>query len=64
MFYALSYCEIVPVNSIHELSNYKDIKTNCRHLKKLTWKGTLRQVFLEFIDWGYNQDFGISDPVL
>jgi hypothetical protein len=27
--------------------NYKDTKTKCRHLKKLTCKGTLRQVFIK-----------------
>jgi hypothetical protein len=26
--------------------NYKDTKTNCRHLKKFTCKGTLRKVFI------------------
>jgi hypothetical protein len=30
----------------HGLINYKDTKTKCRHLKKLTCKGTLRQVFI------------------
>ncbi len=29
----------------HGLLNYKDTNTICRHLKKLTCKGTLRQVF-------------------
>ncbi len=46
MLYALSYCEIIPVNSVHGLINYIGTKTNCRHLKKLTCKGTLRQVFI------------------
>jgi hypothetical protein len=30
-------------------------KLKCRHLKKLTCKGTLRQVLSEFIDWRYSQ---------
>jgi hypothetical protein len=30
----------------HELINYIDTKAKCRHLKKLTCKGTLRQVFV------------------
>ena len=30
----------------HGLINYKDTRTKCRHLKKLTWKGTLRRVFI------------------
>jgi hypothetical protein len=30
----------------HGLINYKDTKAKCRHLKKLTCKGTLRQVFI------------------
>jgi hypothetical protein len=37
----------------HGLINYKDTKTKC-HLKKLTSKGTLRQV-LEFIDRRYSE---------
>jgi hypothetical protein len=31
---------------MHGLINYKDSKAKCRHLKKLTCKGTLRQVFI------------------
>ncbi len=31
----------------HGLINYKDTKTKCRYLKKLTFKGCS----LEFIDW-------------
>jgi hypothetical protein len=27
----------------HRLLNYKDTKAKCRHIKKLTYKGTLRQ---------------------
>jgi hypothetical protein len=30
----------------HGLINYKDTKTKWRHLKKLTYKGSLRQVFI------------------
>jgi hypothetical protein len=30
----------------HGLFNYRDTKAKCRHLKKLTFKGTLWQVFL------------------
>ncbi len=30
----------------HGLMNYTDTKAKCRHLKKLTCKGTLRQVFI------------------
>jgi hypothetical protein len=30
---------------------YMDTKAKCRHLKKVTCKGTLRQVFIRFIDW-------------
>ncbi len=35
------------VGSEHELINYKDTKTKFRHLKKITCKGTLRQVFIK-----------------
>ncbi len=31
---------------VHRLINYIDTKANCRHLKKFTWKGTLRQVII------------------
>jgi hypothetical protein len=47
MFYALSYCENVPVNSMHELRNYKDTIAKCRHLKIFTYEGTLRQVYIK-----------------
>jgi hypothetical protein len=30
----------------HRLINYKDTKTKCRHLKKVTCEGTSRQVFI------------------
>ncbi len=32
----------------HGLINYIDTKAKCRHTKKLTWKGTLRQVFITY----------------
>ncbi len=33
--------------TIHRrLINYRDTKAKCRHLKKFTWKGTLRQVLI------------------
>jgi hypothetical protein len=31
----------------HGLINYIVTKAKCRHLKKLTYKGTLQQVFIE-----------------
>jgi hypothetical protein len=31
----------------HRLINYKDTKAKCRHLKKLTFKGTLPEVFIK-----------------
>jgi hypothetical protein len=34
----------------HGLINYKDIKAKCRHLKKLTCKGTSRQIFIRVIE--------------
>ncbi len=40
----------------HGLINYIDTKAKCCHLKKLTCKGTLRQVFLRvYMDWRYSQ---------
>jgi len=36
----------------HGLINYIDTKAKCRHLQKITGKGTLQQVF---IDWRYSQ---------
>jgi hypothetical protein len=36
----------------HGQINCKDSKAKCRHLKKITGKGTLQQVF---IDWRYSQ---------
>ncbi len=40
----------------HGLINYIETKAQCRLQKKLTWKGTLWQVFLsEFLDWIYSE---------
>jgi hypothetical protein len=52
------------VNSWTNKLQYKDTKTKCRHLKKLTSKGTLRQVLLQFIDGIYSQPVGIFDLAL
>ncbi len=38
--------EVVSEVSAWGLINYTDSKATCRHLKILTWKGTLRQVFI------------------
>jgi hypothetical protein len=32
---------------MHGLINYKDTKAKCRHLRKLTCKGTSRKVFIQ-----------------
>jgi hypothetical protein len=45
--------------SLHGLINYKDTKTQCRHLKRFTWKGTLQQVFIRVY-----RLTGIFDPAL
>jgi hypothetical protein len=38
---------------------------NCRHLKKLTCKGTFRQVFIRVYRLGYSQsNVDIFDPAL
>jgi hypothetical protein len=40
----------------HGLINYIDTNAKCRHLKKLTCKETLRQVFIRvFIEWRCSQ---------
>jgi hypothetical protein len=39
-----TFCKMV--GDTLRIINYKDTKTKCRHLKKLTSKGTLRQVFI------------------
>jgi hypothetical protein len=39
----------------HGLISFIDTKAKCRHIKKLTCKGTLRQVFIRVIDWRYSQ---------
>ncbi len=50
---------IVRVKSMnHGLINFIDTKAKCRNLKKLTFRGTLRQVFINqslYIDWRYSQ---------
>ncbi len=42
--------ELVPYyavhGAVHGLINYIDTKAKCRHRKKLTCRGTLRQVFI------------------
>jgi hypothetical protein len=38
--------EVTSMCSNYELLNYIDIKAKCRHLKKLTCKRTLGQVFI------------------
>ncbi len=40
------YQWFVPGIQNHGLINYMDTKVKCRHLKKVTSKGTLRQVFI------------------
>ncbi len=45
----------------HGLINCKDTKAKCRHLNKLTWKGTLRQVFIRFYTFRH---YGIFDLAL
>ncbi len=39
----------------HGLINYRDTKTKCRHLKKLTVKVLCGRCLLEFVDWRYSQ---------
>ncbi len=46
LFMELSPQYLERYSNAHGLINYKDTKTKCRHLKKLTCKGTLRQVFI------------------
>ncbi len=45
----------------HGLINYKDTKTKCRRLKKLTCKGTSRQVFIRVYRLETVRYVGISD---
>ncbi len=55
----------------HWLINYVDTKAKCRHLKKLTCKGTLRQVFIclrfsplrVFLGWSSNLVGSQSDQI-
>ncbi len=46
----------------HWQINFKDNKTKCRHLKKLTCRGSLRQCLLEFIVWRYGQSWRYFRP--
>ncbi len=40
---------------VHELINFIDTKANCRHLKKLTCKGSFAAgVSKEFVDWRFS----------
>jgi len=50
----------------HGLINYIDIKAKCRHLKKVTCKGTLRQVFIKIYRLGIQSVMLIQyfDPAL
>ncbi len=53
------------VQATHRWINYKDPRTKCRHLKKLTWKGTLRQMFIRVWKTGNKVSLvGIFDPAL
>ncbi len=49
------HCTLQVANTDTGLINYIDTKAKCRHLKKLTCKGTLRQGLSEFINWRYSQ---------
>ncbi len=35
-----------PVKGMAARMDYTDTKAKCRHIKKFTWKGSLRQVFI------------------
>jgi hypothetical protein len=48
----------------HGLITYINIKEKCRHLKKLTCKGTLRQVFIRIYTGDTVGHVGIIDPAL
>ncbi len=48
----------------HGLINYKDTEAKCRHLKKLTCKGTLRQVFISLWTGDTVGHVSIFDPAL
>jgi hypothetical protein len=45
MYSSLDNNRYSPDKRNHGLNNYIDTKAKCRHLKIMTWKGTLRQVF-------------------
>ncbi len=54
-----------PPPPIHGLTNYIDTKAKCRYLKKLTWKGTLRQVLFRvyrLVTGDTVSHVGIFDP--
>jgi hypothetical protein len=57
--------KIIPQGTTHGILNYIDTKTKCRHLKKLTCKGTLLQVFIRVNRLKIQSVFaGIFDPAL
>jgi hypothetical protein len=39
---------------VHGLINFIDTRVKCRHLKKLTCRGTMRGRYLSDIDWRYS----------
>ena len=48
----------------HGLINFIDARAKCRHIKKFTCKGTLRQVFIDWSNGDTVNHVGIIDPVL
>ncbi len=56
-YVALHY---VATSEKHWLINYIDIKSKCCHIKKLTCKGSLQQMFIR----AYQSHVGIFDPAL
>jgi hypothetical protein len=48
----------------HGLINCIDNSAKCLHLKKLTCKGTLRQVLIRVYDWRHSQTWWFFDPAL
>jgi hypothetical protein len=63
---ALPFLPTGPVSVHHGLINYEDTTAKCRHLKKLTCKGTLRQVFIRVyrLEGDTVSHIGIFDPAL
>ncbi len=49
-FLSVSVTCVLKVITSHGLMKNIDTKAKCRHLKKLTCKGTLRQMFIRVID--------------